>query len=333
MGVTLTPVAPVDMVVELPTDKPSPEPEPMPGWKPGPGERPFRVGPNKYDGPLLYSNATVVAHQLLDGRVVPGKVKVNLNSRHDHMRRIEELNNYRWLYKFIQPLTGWCDPGGAPEGGRIPYQDDVPYECSIDCDHNLRNATQILVISGNKYVVTQTQDFNSPPVNKNYLEAPQLHTKQVLSNNLQRPELWMTSNFGDVSWPWTSPVPVVHHLYNCRFYPGYQDTSILTWIVTTYKTLLSRITGAETLIASPFSSFDCKIQGFKAHVVGYKFRGSETWAQVDGGELESGWYLADGYPYVDRQPPELGTSREYVCNISDVKWPKISPPMAWYLKE
>lgn len=303
-------------IVDAPP-KPQPSQRPALGWEPGPDDRPFRVGPDDYDGPLKYTNATtpVLLYNRAEGRVTKDKVIVQLHERPDWQAQIELMNNYRLLELFISQRFGFCDTGSTPEGGRIPYTDNpIPWGTAIDCALNLRNCKEIIKYNGNKYALVQTQDYNAPPnPNITWDTDPQLTEKQVdygtyKDGPLKGQLFYRTSEVGDLVFPFVSPAEVAHQLIYTHFYPGYQD------------------------LDKPFEPFQCLLYGFLARVVGYCFTGSDTWVQVDGGELEAGWYWADGYEPKVRWP-EPGKDIYYVCNVSGVSWPQPTPPVAGGRKE
>lgn len=289
--------------------KPNPSQRPPLGWEPGVGDRLLMLKHLGYWGPLRYSNETENCLHLDEGRVSGGKITVPLHNRHDWQHQIEDMNNYRILELWIGKRFGFCDTG--PEETRVPYGDnDIPYSCSIDSGGNRRNGKEIITQNGNKYIRLETQDWNaSPNPNITYETDPQLVTKQVDHGVVRTGEhkgesFWRTSEVGDCVWPFVSRVPLLHRLMNVTIYPGYTD------------------------LDKPFQPFYCQLFGFDVRVVGYCVTGSDTWVLVDGGDLESGWYHADGYRK-EHVFPTPGTDQDYFCNVSGVSWPRITPPMAW----
>ena len=291
--------------------KPQPSPRPD-GWEPTATDRPFMLKHLGYTGQLKYSNETVNARH--DDNAATGKINVPLGRRPEWQAQIEAMNNYRILELFISQAFGFCDSGSTPEGGRIPYvTQEIPYGCSIDIGGNRRNCIEIILKAGSRYAVFETQNWTGQPdTNINYENAPHLTTKQVDASNPTHPghPFWRTSEAGDVIWPLVSNVKLSHRLIDIHFYPGYQD------------------------INSPFQPFQCSLFGYMVRVIGYCFTGSETWVLVDGGELDYGWYQADGHNVpADRVEPTPGNDRDYFMNIAGVSWPWLTPPIADWRKE
>lgn len=292
----------------------TPAGRPILGWFPGENDRPLMVNHNGYDEHLRYSNETVVAEEYdAEGNHIYSKVILPLHRRPDWQKRIEQMNSFRILEALIQEQFGFCDTGTSPKDGRVPYADnEIPWGVSIDCGGNRRNGIHIINKAGTYYVQVETQDWNETPNQSiTYASDPQLCMKQVdASGDRYDVPFWRTSEVGDCVVPWVSNVAVVHWLGNVTFYPGYQD------------------------ITKPFQPFECLLFGSIAHVAGYCFTGSETWLDVDGGELQPGWYQADGHRVPDdRSEPTPGTDKDYFCNVAGVRWPMLTPLIANWHKE
>jgi len=190
----------------------SPRMFPPNGWVPGIGDRPCMVKHNGYgNGVLKFSNETVVAEEYdrENNRIIPGKVTVQLGDRFDWQAEIERMNGPRIFGLWIQKLYGFCDGGDdgtGEDGARIPYLDPIPFRCSIDVGGNRRNCKEIILKSGNKYAVVETQNWGANPFGYDYETEPHITVKQVdASNDDIYPErFWRTSPQGDVVWPWVA---------------------------------------------------------------------------------------------------------------------------------
>lgn len=299
-----------EVVLEYSPPQPKPEPQTLPvlGWQPGPNDIPCMVNHNGYWGPLRYSNETIVAHEYQEeiNRVVPGKIIVQLHRRPDWQQQMERMNNLFILTNMIQRHWGICDSGEEPEGGRIPYTDNpIPFGCSIDMGGNRRNGKRIFKDrKGKWHIEVETQNWDGSPNQLiTYLGDPQLCVKQVdfgLSVDTKEP-FWRTGLY-DVEWMWVSNVPTVHELTNVTLYPQANKEPI-----------------------------NCFLHGYPVEIEGLFLSGSDTWVHVSDGELETGWYQADGYPPPIGEP-EPGRGKNYFCHISGVTWPQITPPVAGWKK-
>ena len=298
-----------------PDERPQPQQRPALGWEPGLTDRPFMVRHLGYEGQLKFSNETIRAFEYKrnENRVVSGEVTVQMQTRFDWQKRIEDMNSFKILELFISHAFGFCDSKASPDN-RAAYDVDaqIPYHPNIDVGGNRRNCKEIITKSGNRYAIFETQDWNGEPnPNISYATDPHLMTKQVdYGQILDRPPFWVTSSVGDCVWDLNPPVELCHWMNNVTFYPGYQD------------------------ISKPFQPFDCWLFGFYAWVIGYCFTGSNTWVLVDDGDLAPGWYQADGHSVpIGRSEPEPGSDKDYFMNISGVAWPFLTPPVAGWRKE
>ena len=319
-------------VVTPPGDKPQPLPEKPTGWEPGVNDWPFRVRPwaEYIDRPLLAKQPVTLWEKITefirsffarpsaipklsnyyftnemeppciidaDG-VHPNWTKPVLrwDRRPEWQHRFEALNSYAILDVFVNGGYGWCDLNPNPT---TPYEGECKYNV-IDCSLNLRNAIRIHLHNGNRYVEYQVQDFNAGPGSKTWENDPQLMIKQVQA--VRELDNHRTSYQGDIIWDWQADTRICLHLSKCWIYPGY------SWD------------------APGFTPFDCLYDGYAVTVGGYIFSGSETYILVTGGELASGWYLAQ---WQDSQGDEIAkTIEDYRCLISGVSIPEPTPPVA-----
>lgn len=292
-----------------PGDLPVRVERPSVGWFPTADDMPYLVqlwdeyiGRDPDQSNQYWTNAVMPMINVIDGvpMVTQTKPPIRLDRDKRWIQNIQDLNTERILYLFAQAGYGFMDRNTNPVD---PWVDEMKLDM-ITCCTNRLNGKEILLKSGNKFLVTETQRFEDGPSGKTYESHPHLVHKQVCA--IAEDLTYRTANPGDVYWPLVFDGVVCHRLSDCWLYPKVP--------------------------------FDCQLYGFPVTITQLCFQGSNTFGLVSAG-LEAGWYQLDGQK--EHAAGEPGKTREdYFCNVSDVvvdgvnrSWPGPTAPIAGYQLE